>query len=599
MELTDGGSQEARAIWTQAPVNVQNFTTDFSFQETAANADGFTFAIQNAGPKALGGNGGALGYRGIGSSIAVKFDLFNNSGEGADSTGFYINGANPTVPALDMTASGVNLHSGDLLHAHITYDGTTLTLTLTDTLTGASFTASQAINIPATVGGNTAYVGFTAGTGGLSAIQQLLNWTYTSGATAIVNYPTGFVNSAGLNLQGVTLLSSPLQLTDGGSQEARAVWTQAPVNVQNFTTDFSFQETAANADGFTFAIQNAGPKALGGNGGALGYRGIGSSIAVKFDLFNNSGEGADSTGFYINGANPTVPALDMTASGVNLHSGDLLHAHITYDGTTLTLTLTDTLTGASFTASQAINIPATVGGNTAYVGFTAGTGGLSAIQQLLNWTYTSGATAIVNYPTGFVNSAGLNLQGVTLLSSPLQLTDGGSQEARAVWTQAPVNVQNFTTDFSFQETAANADGFTFAIQNAGPKALGGNGGALGYRGIGSSIAVKFDLFNNSGEGADSTGFYINGANPTVPALDMTASGVNLHSGDLLHAHITYDGTTLTLTLTDTLTGASFTASQAINIPATVGGNTAYVGFTAGTGGLSAIQQLLNWTYVVN
>jgi len=31
------------------------------------------------------------------------------------------------------------------------------------------------------VGGNTAYVGFTAGTGGLSATQQVLNWTYSSG----------------------------------------------------------------------------------------------------------------------------------------------------------------------------------------------------------------------------------------------------------------------------------------------------------------------------------------------------------------------------------------------------------------------------------
>ena len=75
-----------------APVNVQNFTTDFSFQETAANADGFTFAIQNAGANALGATGGALGYAGIGSSVAVKFDLYNNAGEGADSTGFYVEG---------------------------------------------------------------------------------------------------------------------------------------------------------------------------------------------------------------------------------------------------------------------------------------------------------------------------------------------------------------------------------------------------------------------------------------------------------------------------------------------------------------------------
>src|ERR1700738_3333317 len=64
-----------------------------------------------------------------------------------NSTGFYTNGAAPTIPALDLTASGVNLHSGNILHAHLTYDGTTLTLTLTDTVTNAAFMASQAIDI--------------------------------------------------------------------------------------------------------------------------------------------------------------------------------------------------------------------------------------------------------------------------------------------------------------------------------------------------------------------------------------------------------------------------------------------------------------------
>jgi hypothetical protein len=37
----------------------------------------------------------------------------------------------------------------------------------------------------------------------------------------------------------------------------------------------------------------------------------------------------------------------------------------------------------------------------------------------------------------------------------------------------------------------------------------------------------------------------------------------------------------------------------INIPATVGANTAYAGFTAGTGGYTATQEILNWTYSTN
>jgi hypothetical protein len=43
-------------------------------------------------------------------------------------------------------------------------------------------TATQAyvVDIPALVGGGAAYVGFTAGTGGLSAIQNILGWKYSS-----------------------------------------------------------------------------------------------------------------------------------------------------------------------------------------------------------------------------------------------------------------------------------------------------------------------------------------------------------------------------------------------------------------------------------
>jgi hypothetical protein len=224
----------------------------------------------------------------------------------------------------------------------------------------------------------------------------------------------------------------------------------------------------------------------------------------------------------------------------------------------------------------------------------------SAVGSAL-YTINAATTPVVNDPTGFSSSTGLSLIGsAAVTSNTLQLTStSGGVQANAVWYSTPVNVQSFTTDFSFQESAANADGFTFTIQNTGLTAIGLAGGGLGYQGIGSSVAVKFDLYNNSGEGIDSTGFYTDGAIPTVPALDMTASGVNLHSTDTLHAHIVYNGTTLTLTLTDTVTGASFTASTTINIPATVGANTALVGFTAGTGGETATQTILNWTYVVN
>ena len=64
--------------------------------------------------------------------------------------------------------------------AHVTYDGTTLTMNLLDLVTQKTFTLTDVINIPQIVGANTAYVGFTAATGGLAASQKILYWTYTA-----------------------------------------------------------------------------------------------------------------------------------------------------------------------------------------------------------------------------------------------------------------------------------------------------------------------------------------------------------------------------------------------------------------------------------
>jgi hypothetical protein len=79
---------------------------------------------------------------------------------------------------VDMTSSGLSLLNGSALNVHMTYDGTTLRWTITDPGAGTSFSTSAAVNIPSIVGGTTAYVGFTAGTGGLSAIQDILTWTW-------------------------------------------------------------------------------------------------------------------------------------------------------------------------------------------------------------------------------------------------------------------------------------------------------------------------------------------------------------------------------------------------------------------------------------
>src|SRR6202012_2075438 len=232
----------------------------------------------------------------------------------------------------------------------------------------------------------------------------------------------------------------------------------------------------------------------------------------------------------------------------------------------------------SVATSETINALATASGFTTSAVATAA------------YTIQSGPAPTINFASGF-SASGLQLNGHAKLNgTQLLLTDiaAGNEVASAFWT-TPVNVQSFTNNFTFQLTSANADGFTFTIQNVAPTAIGTGGSSLGYGGIANSLAVKFDLHDNAGEGNNSTGLYTNGAVPTVPATPL-GGGVNLHSGDIMQVQMSYNGTTLTMTITDTTTPSqTFTTSWPINIPSTVGSSTAYVGFTAGTGGATATQ----------
>ena len=248
-----------------------------------------------------------------------------------------------------------------------------------------------------------------------------------------IDFSQGFGQAQGeLQFNGsASLAGTALELTNGGLNEASSAFYPSPVNVQSFTTDFTFQLTNPNADGFTFTIQNVGPGALGADGGSLGYAGIGQSVAVKFDLFQNHGDPSNnSTGIFIDGALPIGPtSIDLTGSGINLHSGDKMDAHLTYDGTTLNLTLTDTVTWKTWSHPFAINIPATVGGDTAYVGFTGATGAETSIQQILTWSYQAGQP--LYYPKGFSSGSSLAMNGSASLSgTSLQLTTRESKRGR-------------------------------------------------------------------------------------------------------------------------------------------------------------------------
>jgi len=893
LQLTDGNAVEAGSAWYVNPVNIQTFTNDFTFQLSNPVANGITFTIQNVSTGALGGNGSALGYAPIANSVAIKFDFYTPVGSGTDSTGLYVNGAMPTTPAIDLSATGINLRSDDDMSVHMVYNGTTLTMTITDMVTSATWTNSWTINIPTTIGSNTAYVGFTGSTGAYTASQKILTWSFASSAASSAAATPTFSPAAGsysspqtVTISDGTAGATIYYTTNGTTPTTSSTVYAAPITVSATETinaiaavsgSSTIGSSAVGTAAYTISSQVATPVFSVGTGtytsaqtvtisdatsGATIYYttngttpttssavysaaitvnatetlealavktgssnsavasatytiGAGQTAAPSFSVAGGSYYSAqtvtvsDATSgaviyYTVNGTTPTTAsavyrspiaignsatlnaiavATGHTASSVTsatytlvaatpvvtpaggtyagpqtvtitsaspnvkiyyttagnapttsspVYSGPLTVAtsgkiyamaaqtgyttspivtevytitgvtptpvfspaagtysasqtvtisdsfsgakiYYTTNGTTpttssalyagpVTVSSTETLealavvtgtsgtsstsavgsaayaisaqtatptfsvAGGTYSGTQTVTISDTTAGAKIYYttnGTTPTTSSslysgavtvsasetLEAIAVATGYSNSAVATAAytisstaptINFGSGFTSS-NLNLLGSSIVNGALRLTDGGSGEERAAWVMTPVNVQAFTTTFTFQQTSAVADGFTFAIQNSSPGvwAVGGNGGSLGYGGIGSSVAVKFDLYNNAGEGSDSTGFYTDGATPTVPAVDMTSSGVNLHSGDIMRAVISYNGTTLTLTLTDTVTNATFTTSTAINIPSTVGANTAYVGFTGGTGGSTAIQNVLNWTYTVN
>jgi Legume lectin domain/Chitobiase/beta-hexosaminidase C-terminal domain len=206
-----------------------------------------------------------------------------------------------------------------------------------------------------------------------------------------IDFSNGFSSPQGLTFNGSAVAQDDtrLQLTNGGLSQAGSVFWSAPIGIQAFTTNFEFQLSDAQGNGFTFTIQNMGPRALGGDSAGLGYQDIQNSVAIKFNFYNYQNEGDDSTGVYTDGEPPVTPTVDISPSGIELNSGDSIQAQVTYDGTTLTLNLHDLVTNDTFTMSQQINIPQIVGADSAYVGFTGGTGGLTASQKILTWTYTA------------------------------------------------------------------------------------------------------------------------------------------------------------------------------------------------------------------
>ena len=299
-------------------------------------------------------------------------------------------------------------------------------------------------DVPGITGSQSATLTFASGAQADSGSYRLIVTNTPGSATSAVAQVTITptvtfnTNGAGWTLNRLTTIAdvpvtnNVLTLTGGGLGEARSFFLDSPVYIGHFTASYTFQDIGgAGADGAVFVLQNSpvGPTALGGGGGGLGFAGISPSVGLEMNVY---GPNTPGIAFRVNGA--TGGPYSATAP-VGLASGHPLNCTVTYDGTTATLTMVDTVAGTSFTTNYTANLPSLVGQNTAYVGFTGASGGVASFIQISDFRF---ANLTVALPLLSVKTAPGN---TVLLSWPLSLSGYTLWQNSALgspgWTPVP------------------------------------------------------------------------------------------------------------------------------------------------------------------
>jgi hypothetical protein len=141
--------------------------------------------------------------------VAVEFNIYSPYGVGMAVR------ANGVTGAPYAGTGSVNVAGGNPIGVSVSYNGTTISINLTDTVTHATFATNIVLDIVGTLGTNTAYVGITGADGGISSTQVVTNFqfasitTLSSQSTPINTVTFTWPNSAGgFVLQQASVLGS-------------------------------------------------------------------------------------------------------------------------------------------------------------------------------------------------------------------------------------------------------------------------------------------------------------------------------------------------------------------------------------------------------
>jgi glucose/arabinose dehydrogenase len=503
-----------------------SFSTQFQFQLTGGQgtngADGFAFILQNSpnGATSLGAFGGELGYGGIGKSIAIEFDTYQN-GYDANNNNISILRDGDVGTPITTAPAAFDLNSGNPLTAWVEYSSTTKTLQVflaNSNTKPATAALSTTIDLTTALG-DRAYLGFSGATGGLTNAEDIQNWTFSSNSQLITAATTSTIG----------LKSSVFQVNETGGKVSIEIDRQQNNN-ETVSVDYRTIDATAKAGSDYTAVS-----------GRLTFAPSETSKIIDIPILNDTlVEGNESFNLTID--NPIGNAILLAPR-------------------TATVTIVD----------------------------------------------DEAPTPLFTFPN-FANTTDLSLNGnATQSGNNLRLTPDTDTQAGSAFLKKPLAIDgntSFSTQFQFQLSGTQgtngADGFTFILQNNGSKEIGPSGGDLGYAGIGKSIAIEFDTYRNGYDANNNNISILRDGNIETP-LATVAAPFDLNGGGRLNAWIDYDGATnnLRVYLGNTTTKPG-TATLTANIDlAAVLGSQAFLGFSAGTGGLSNAQDIQNWLFSSN
>ena len=216
-----------------------------------------------------------------------------------------------------------------------------------------------------------------------------------------------FSNTTGLQINGDAVQATlgtrkVLRVTPSKPFQGGSVFATSAIAFgadYGFSTRFTFnfnKQAFGGADGLVFVIQ---PKSagVGTSGGGLGYKGIGNSLGVEFDSYNNGVNDLNSGNHVAVDLNGSLLSKVQAESPFILDSAKDLTAWIDYNGTTkkLEVRISDkNIRPLAALLSYTFDLASTIGKPNAFVGFTAGTGGSYSNQDLVNWEFRDKFTPI-------------------------------------------------------------------------------------------------------------------------------------------------------------------------------------------------------------